>query len=229
MRYILRKLEHGQTLNTDEYQSLLEYADKLNSTSTESYALFYEKYARLLFQEYSTYLSRFTRGIDDLIDFLISRPELFACLGEGPLPLQLFPTELQAYLQFTFESDLDRQYLQSLLRVLKDSGSINEELPHPRKNEIVYKYEDSNPYKEIGLKKHFDRLGRYSFITRLQTYRYLTRRKAQEDKIEYLYPDKLGGIFTNKEKSIYYYIFLSEADSQKAHNACRLLNIVFYG
>lgn len=227
MRNILRKLERGQTLNADEYQSLLEYADKLNSTSIESYTLFYEKYAGLLYKEYSTYLPRFTRGIDYLIDFLISRPELFSCL-EGPLPGQLFPIELHPYLQFTFDSELDRQYLQSILRMIKNLGSITEELPGPRKNEIVYKYENSNPYKEIGIKKHFDRLSCYSFITRLQTYRYLTRRKAQEDKIEYLYPDRLGGIFTNREKSIYYYIFLSEADSQKAHNACRLLNIVLY-
>jgi hypothetical protein len=228
MRHILRKLEYGKNLNTDEYQILLEYADRLKSTSIESYALFHEKYAGILYQEYSTFLPLFDRGIDDLIDYLLSRPELFANLGDGPLPLQLFPAELRAYLHYTYGSDLDRQYLQSILRMIKASVSITEELPSPRNNEIVYKYEDSNPYKEIGLKKHFDRLARYSFISRLQTYRYLTRAKAQEDRIEYLKPDRLGGIFTNKEKSIYYYIFLSEADSKKAQNACRLLNIVFY-
>ncbi|MEN6351069.1 MAG: hypothetical protein ABFD08_16950, partial [Syntrophomonas sp.] len=94
---------------------------------------------------------------------------------------------------------------------------------------VVYIYEEANPFKEPGLKAHFERLGRYPFITRLQSYRYLTRNRASRDRIECREADRLGGIFSNKLRSIYYLIYLSEADSKKAETACQLLNSVFYG
>jgi hypothetical protein len=103
------------------------------------------------------------------------------------------------------------------------------ELPEPRQKVLVYKYETANPYKETGLKSHFDRIGRYSFVSRLQSIRYLRGSKASEDKIELISGDCLGGIFTNKEKSIYYYIFLTENNALKAKNACRVLNLALYG
>lgn len=228
MRIIFRKVNHQQQLSSDEYCRLMKYAEHLRSISAESYELFYERYALLLYQEYSTYLPRFAGEIDDLINFLISEPEILSLLAKGPAPLELFPDTLHDYLQHTLKSKLNYNSLVNLLTRLKDAENTILQLPQPRKTKPVLKYEDSNPYKEIGLKTHFDRLSKYSFITRLQSYRYLTRNKASYDKIEFLAPDRLGGIFTNKEKSIYYYIFLSEADPIKTRNACQVLNLAFY-
>jgi len=229
MRGILKKLDRRQNLNIDEYTMVMEYAEQLRSSSPESYALFYDKYALLLYKDYTTYIPRFSRGIDDFINFLMSHPQIISSIDKRELPLTLFPADLQAYLQYTFSNSLDYRTLWSILEHFKQSKSIISQLPYARQNKIVYKYEDSNPYKEVGLKTHFDRIGRYSFVTRLQTYRYLSRNKAHNDKIEYISPDLLGGIFTNKQKSIYYYIFLSEKNTIKAQNACRLLNIALYG
>jgi hypothetical protein len=53
----------------------------------------------------------------------------------------------------------------------------------------------------------------------------LTRNKAHADKIDFVGPDRLGGIFTNKQKSIYYYIYLTEQNEVKARNACRILHL----
>ncbi|MDD2586099.1 MAG: hypothetical protein PHT79_08675 [Syntrophomonadaceae bacterium] len=228
MRRILKKLDHHQELNTEEYGQLMEYAAQLRVNSPESYELFYNKYALILYQEFATYLPRFTSGIDDLINFLISNPEIVSLLSNSSVPLSYFPNDLHNYLTYTFNGRLDTDSLAPVLNLIKKAGKAVFELPQPRDNDIVLKYEDSNPYKETGLKTHFDRLGKYSFITRLQTYRYLTRTKASFDKFEYLYPDRLGSIFTNKDKSIYFYIFLTEADTNKAQNACQLLNLAFY-
>ena len=59
MRAIFRKLYRHQILNDEEYGSLMHYAEDLRLTSPQSYALFYERFASLLFQDHYTYLPRF--------------------------------------------------------------------------------------------------------------------------------------------------------------------------
>ena len=227
MRSILRKLNQGVELGAEEYQQLMDYVNHLMLNSPESYAVFYEQYAFQLYRDYYTLLPRFQHGWDDLINYLLEHPQALHLFAIDPLPLQEFPQALHPYLQYTFKQQVDSQVLQKLLRSLNQAVVNMDVLPRPRQSEIVYKYEDDNSSKEIGLKSHFERLARYSFITRLQTYRYLTRNKAANDKFEYIDGDRLGGIFTNKEKSIYYFVYLSENDPVKAQNACRVLNIAF--
>lgn len=227
MRTILKKLERQQVLTGEEYQELMEYADELRLHSPESYLVFYDQFANHIYKEYSTYLPRFARGRDDFIDYLLTQPELVRELKHRPLPINIFPVKFHPYLLDTFKDELTSSDFPSLIVLRADNNVINE-MPAPRTREVVYKYEDANPYKEQGLKSHFERLGRYSFVSRLQSYRYLTRHKAVQDKIEVIAGDQLGGIFTNKEKSIYYYIFLTEADEMKASHACQVLNLVLY-
>ncbi|MDD2621310.1 MAG: hypothetical protein PHC92_11665 [Syntrophomonadaceae bacterium] len=228
MRAIFNKIECRQELNSDEYQKLMEYADELRINSADSYVLFYNRYAAILFRDYNTFLPQFSCGIDDLFDFLITNPEALTNLEKAQLNLSLFPVRLHAYLQHVINFSPAYNELQQILQFLKPQSSLLGQVPIPRLKPLVCKYEDANPYKEIGLKCHFERLGRYSFITRLQSYRYLSGNKASKDYIEYIAPDQLGGVFSNKQKSIYYYLFLSEKDSSKAKNACRLLNLLFY-
>lgn len=228
MRKILKKLDLRETLTEDEYTRLLEYSEQLCRETPESYELFYQDYAAILAEEYFTYLPRFRYGIDDLVDFLTRHPVTIAS-RQGDLPLQMFPEELHPYLRYLFTDHLNYGALQPILQFLNTSSETTASLPEPRTGPVVCKFEEANPYKETGLKAHFDRLSRYQFITRLQTYRYLRRNKASHDKIEVLAGDRLGGIFTNKEKSIYYHLLLSENDIQKAANACRLLNLTLYG
>lgn len=166
--------------------------------------------------------------MDDLIQLLIQQPELWYKLKQEPFSLQSFPPEYHPFIYSILEQPETRQLLDELLQLLNQPRP-DDILPRPRSDEPVYIYEDGNPFKEIGLKTHFERLGRYHFITRLQSYRYLSRRKASNDRVQYLYPDRLGGIFSNKEKSIYYYIFLSESNEEKARNAANLLNLALYG
>lgn len=229
MRSILKKLNQGEELDAAEYQQLLGYADNLMLNSPESYSIFYEQYASLLYRDYCTCIPRFQQGFDDLLNYLLMRPEALYFLELNPLPLQKFPPGLHPYLRYTFSQQTDSQALQMVLKTLQQEVPELNTLPRPREGPIVNKYEDANEGKEIGLRNHFARLERYSFITRLQTYRYLTRNKARTDRFEYIDADRLGGIFTNKEKSIYYLVFLSEKDPIKAENACRILNIAFYG
>lgn len=226
MRNILRKLERRQPLEEKEYEELMEYARKLRLDSPESYGLFYDQYEDYLLKDYATYLPRFAVGKDDFLDYLLSRPELIITLQSSSLPISDFPGEFHPYLLHTFNNQaITRSVLPIIDFLIRNSDLINE-LPRPRTAEVVYKYEEANPYKELGLKTHFERIGRYSFVTRLQSYRYLTRNKAREDKIEVAGPDRLGGIFTNKQKSIYYYIYLTEKNETKAQNASRLLNSI---
>lgn len=225
MRNILRKLERRQPLQEEEYEELLEYARKLSVDSPESYLLFFDRFADYLLKDYNTYLPRFAKGGDDFVNFLLSRPELVQQLKHAPLSLSAFPADFRPYLMHTFANPMITGSDLPIIDFLTRNNELINELPRPRTNEIVYKYEEANPYKEPGLKLHFERIGRYSFVTRLQSYRYLTRNKAKEDKIDLVGPDRLGGIFTNKRKSIYYYVYLTEQNEIKAQNACRILNL----
>lgn len=231
MRQVLRKLENTDRLSPEEYQALLAYARELRYRSPESYALFYERFAETLRREYATYLPRCGRDQDDLMNFLLENPRLPGLVVDGGLPpLSVFPREYHPVLVDIYSHPQEAELFYSVLSLLHSPASREEEdsLPCPRSGEAVLKFEDDNPYKEPGLKSHFERLARYTFITRLQSYRYLSGNKAAFDRIEVVGPDCLGGIFTNKEKSIYYYIFLSESDPQKARQACRVLNAIFY-
>ncbi|MGS0763887.1 hypothetical protein [Syntrophomonas curvata] len=228
MRNIFRKLNNGEELAAVEYGKLLSYIDSLMLASPESYAVFYEQYASLLYRDYSTFIPRFRQGFDDLLNHLLQQPEALQFLQQTPLPLQEFPADLHPYLRYTFSHQADTRALQMALGTLDQLLPETNILPCPRKGPMVYKYEDDNEGKEAGLQTHFARLERYSFVTRLQTYRYLTRNKARTDRFEYIDTGLLGGIFTNKDKSIYYLVFLSEKDARKAENACRVLNTAFY-
>jgi len=228
MRRILRKLNQGEELGEEEYTQLLNYTEELMLHSPESYEVFYEQYASRLFQDYYTYIPRFRVGFEDLINYLGQHPEALYYLSLNPFPVNEFPPGLHPYLHYIFSNKAAVQELQDLMSITQNEV-VFKNLPNPREGSIVFKYEDGNINKEKGLRSHFNRLGRYSFITRLQTYRYLTRNKAATDRFEYIDSDRLGGIFTNKEKSIYYLIFLTEKDSLKARNACELLNLAFYG
>lgn len=228
-RSILKKINRHAPVDSDEYRRLVEYYENLRYSSPESYALFYQDYADILFRIYTIYLPRYTADIGDIVDLLVKRPELLASFRQDPLPVNDIPPEYHQYLSESLGQAESRRLLSRLLDVLGETEADQVSLPGPRRQDPVYIYEDANPFKEIGLKTHFERLGRFSFITRLQSYRYLSGNKASQDWIQYRSPDCLGGIFSNKEKSIYYYIFLSEADEVKARNAARLLNLVLYG
>lgn len=227
-RSILKKINRQAPLDSDEYRRLLEYYEDLRRSSPESYALFYDDYADVLFHEYGIWLPRFAVDFDDLVNLLLNQPELAASLSQDTRSLDQLPQEYRPFVsQMLGQTEARRRLLQLLQSTETDPQAGT--LPPPRQQEAVYIYEDGNPYKEIGLKTHFERLGRFNFITRLQSYRYLSRHKASQDRIQYLSPDCLAGIFSNKEKSIYYYIFLSEDSQLKAKNAARLLNLTLYG
>jgi len=227
MRSILRKLYCHKSLSEDEYSDLMAYAHDLLQNSPPSYQLFYQRFALILLRDYQTYLPRFACGSDDFFDYLLQKPELLRSLQAGPISSNSFPLYLHEYLVSVFPDgmvDIMLPGLDLLANLEQDRLS----LPLPRDKEVVYKYESGNPYKEIGLKSHFERIGRYSFVSRLQSVRYLRGHKASEDKIDQLDSDCLAGVFTNKEKSIYYYIYLTEADDSKARNACQILNRALY-
>lgn len=229
MRTILRKLDGRKILTEREYKDLLQYIDALSDSSMESYRLFYNRYSAVLWQDYAVYIPKFKHEMDDLLNYLLYHPELLSQIQRTANCLELFPQELHPYLSSLLEQEQDWASIKRISRSLSRSFSNRPQLPSARKGHAVLKYERGNPYKEIGLKSHFERLARYEFITRLQSYRYLQRGKASQDKISVLDADKLGGIYTNKDKSIYYYIFLSENDMIKAENACLALNTALYG
>lgn len=227
MRPILRKLDRGQTLDAAEYELLMNYFEDMGRRSPQSYLQLYHQYAEILEQDYSTFLPRFWYSFDDLLNYLLSHRDSIQSLLQGKIAWDKFPSELQPYLKHTFNDEGSSVFLKKLLSWLDRQDLTMKELPRARIGEVTCIYEDGNPYKEMGIKCHFDRLARYTFISRLQTYRYLARSKARSDKFEVIASDRLGGIFTNKEKSIYYFIYLSEDDPVKAENACRVLNMAF--
>ncbi|NLO21070.1 MAG: hypothetical protein GX119_03630 [Syntrophomonadaceae bacterium] len=229
MRAILRKLDGRKILSESEYQDLLQYIDALCESSMESYRLFYNRYSAILWQDYAVYIPKFKQEMDDLLNYLLYHPELLSQIHRTANCLELFPPDLHPYLSYLLEQEQDWALIKRISRSLSRALSKRPQLPSARKGPAVLKYERGNPYKEIGLKSHFERLARYEFITRLQSYRYLQRGKASQDQIRVLDADKLGGIYTNKDKSIYYYIFLSENDMIKAENVCLALNTALYG
>jgi hypothetical protein len=229
MRVILRKLYRHQVLNEEEYANLMHYAEDLRNSSPQSYALFYERFAAILYQDYYTCLPRFAHGIDDLYEYLLKNPNLVAELNSNSFSIEMFPSYLHEYLQSTYADGIMATSILPTLEFIKPDNDAIFNLPEPRSKSLICKYESGNPYKEKGLKSHFERIGSYSFVSRLQSIRYLRGSKASADKIEIVSSDCLGGIFTNKEKSIYYYIFLTENDPAKALNACRVLNGALYG
>lgn len=229
MRIILRKIQQQRPLNDEEYAALSEYTEELRWNSPDAYLHFYGLFADLLALNYSIYLPRFRYGRDDFYDYLLQNSESINTLPEQFQVVDFFPLYLHEYLLEKYGPLLKRETILSLREALHQHTADSLLLPVPRQRDPVYKYEDNNPYKELGLKNHFERIGRYSFVSRIQSYRYLRGNKASANKIELVSPDCLGGIFTNKEKSIYYYIYLTEDNEIKAINACRVLNRSLYG
>lgn len=229
MRAIIRKLDKQQELNTEEYQSLMGYIQQLRMQSLPSYQVFYQRYAGVLYKQYSTYLPEFEYTLGDAVALLAEQPELLPLALQRPVQWQHFPPPYRPYLQACAQNRLKGQLFYEVVRQMADKPESPVSLPRPREAEVVMLFEDQNPFKERGLKAHFDRLSRFTFMTRLQSVRYLTRHKAKQDRVEVLAPDRLGGIFTNKEKSIYYYIYLTESVEARARKACALLNLALYG
>lgn len=227
MRKLLRKLEHNRSLSAAEYNQVMDYIDQLQQTAPESYFLFCQQYGGILYKQYSTYLPRFPAGMDQLIEFLVRNS--WACKEIAALPATLssFPHALHPYLLYMLHHDPSS--LQSINIPDMAAAAESCSLPEPRKQSLVCKFEAANINKEAGLRAHFERLSRFTFISRLQSYRYLTRHKAAQDRIEVVDGQCLAGIFTNKEKSIYYYIFLTEDNLSKAQLACQTLNTALYG
>lgn len=227
MRKLLRKLEYNHSLSAEEYDQLMDYIDWMRQKAPESYLLFCQQYGGILYKQYSTYLPRFPAGMDQLIEYLVRNPWAGKEIAELPATLASFPPALHPYLLYMLHHDPGSlQYINipDITAAAQDCS-----LPEPRKQSIVCKFEASNINKEAGLKAHFERLSRFTFISRLQSYRYLTKHKAAQDRIEVVDGQRLAGIFTNKEKSIYYYIFLTEDNLSKAQLACQTLNTALYG
>ncbi|HWQ75392.1 MAG TPA: hypothetical protein VN441_08765 [Syntrophomonas sp.] len=228
IRLITDKINRGAGLSDDELSQLIIYADRLRRKAYENYRSFFDTYAPSLYREYGMVLPRFRWGRNDFYDYLRQNPDFLREHPQTLLSPDDFPGFLHEYLQFECAGVIDPTEIQTLLERLTASPCDDRSLPAPRQKDAVYKYEDGNSYKELGLKSHFEKIGRYDFVSRIQSYRYLRGNKSSTDKIEVLGPDCLGGIFTNKEKSIYYYIFLTESNYQRAVNACRLLNRELY-
>ena len=226
MRKLLRKLEHKTSLQADELDQLLDYIDQLRQSAPESYTLFCQQYGGVLYEQYAIYLPRFPAGLDQLIEFMVRDPSARKAVAALPATLTCFPTALHPYLLDRLQHDPRSLQSLDIPDVMAVGNSFS--LPEPREQPIVCKFEAANSNKEAGLKAHFDRLSRFTFVSRLQSYRYLTRHKATRDRIEVVDGQCLGGIFTNKEKSIYYYIFLTEDNLEKAHLACQTLNSALY-
>ncbi len=229
MRAVLKKLDRLEDLDTGDYGLLMEYIQALRSNSVPSYQLFYQRYAQLLYHHYDTYLPAFDYDLNDIITLFSRHPKLLAAVQGSSLEWRAFPVQYQKVVRSFLEHPLNRRFFFELLRHLAIRPQLPKELPKARQGEAVFIFEDNNPYKEQGLKAHFDRLSRFEFVTRLQSIRYLNRGKAKQDRLEVLKPDCLGGIFTNKHKSIYYHLYLTEAVLYKAQQACVLINLACYG
>lgn len=229
MRAILNKILRQQRLSQDEYQTLMDYIKNLQATSTSSYQVFLHRYGEMLYQQYSTYLPKFEYTLGDVISLLAAQPELLIYAGQRPVQWQYFPPAYQPFLRSCSELQPEGRLFYQIVDEMAAKPELLAELPRARDGEAVMLFEDHNPFKEPGLKAHFDRLQRFRFVTRLQSIRYLTIHKAKHDRVEVVAEDRLGGIFTNKEKSIYYYIYLTESSQAKAREACALINLVLYG
>lgn len=229
MKTIMQKIEQQRPLAPEEYAALHAYTEDLRWHDPIAYRAFYQSRAEDLACSYAVFLPRYSYGRDDFYDYLLQNPELAQNLTGQVQVTETFPLHLHEYLLDQYGNFIDAETLQIMQEALCAHFDALSKLPAPRQKDPVYKYEDNNQYKEPGLKNHFERIGRYNFVTRIQSYRYLRGSKSVNDKIEVISPDCLGGIFTNKEKSIYYYIFLTEENESKAINACRVLNRSLYG
>lgn len=228
MRPILRKVINHIPLDATEYQQLLEYVERLREQGEESYHVFRANYGASLARDYALYLSRFSAGRAEMIQYLAGNPGVVKALRHGPLPVNEFPARFRDYLQAEYGEYLEAKQVGDILDWLDRQMVFAAGLPRKREGEAVLVYETGNPHKEWGLEYHFERIARHPFVTRIVSVRYLSRNKARADRFEVRGDDRLAGIFTNREKSIFYLVYLTEADSRKAENACKLLNLVFY-
>ncbi len=228
MYRILRKVKRHEPITPEERQTLLKGIEPLFAVPNAGWRYFFACYARDLAEYYSIELPLFACDPDVVYDWLLQNPPLLEQLMQGGLTQKDYPLELADYLLYTFGTEITPQDVAPLIASFQ--GKLEDHLlPVPRTRPPAFKYEENNPFKEAGLKNHFERVARYSFVSRIQSYRYLTGRRAAADRFEVVADDTLSGIFTNKEKSIYYYVYLTEASPARTENACRLLNQVFYG
>ncbi len=228
MYRILRKVKRHEPLTLKERQLLLNMTEHLVAFPNSCWKYFFEYYAQDLALYYHIFLPLFACDPDVVYDWLLRNPSLLNQLMNSGLTQKDYPPALADYLRYTFGPEITPQDVSPLIDYYQETLESGA-LPAPRTKPPVFKYEKNNPYKEAGLKNHFERLGRYSFVSRIQSYRYLSGGRAVTDRFEVFSDDTLSGIFSNKEKSIYYYVYLTEANLTRAKNACHLLNRVFYG
>jgi len=224
---LLRKIKNHIPISLDEKKELILELERLSHFPNPGW--------KTLFNFYSDDLA--TAGIviplfavdpDNIYNWLLENPELLEKLKSDGIPAKDYPIEMADYLNYYYGDCLKADDVPELL-LFHQENLLADALPIPRSNPPSFKYEEGNPYKESGLKNHFERIARYSFVNRIQSYRYLTAHRASADRFEVVSEDTLSGIFSNKEKSIYYYVYMTERNQQRTENACRLLNQVFYG
>lgn len=229
MRPVLRKISDRVPLAPREFRQLIDYVEHVRAHGEASYQVFRQNYGSVLYELYGIYLSRFGTGRAELAEFLFANPGVARTLRGTPLPVNAFPTRFRGYLREEYGESLQPSDVEDILRWLPGDKDKDAGLPREREQEPVLVYEAGNPGKEWGLQQHFERIARHRFVTRVVSVRYLARGKAKKDRFEVRGDDVLGGIFTNREKSIYFMVYLTEAEPSKTANACQLLNLVFYG
>ncbi|MDH7496982.1 MAG: hypothetical protein QHH05_00840 [Syntrophomonadaceae bacterium] len=223
---MLRKVARRLPLDAGEMERLHRYVRELRSADPQGFALLCETYGEALEGEYGFSLDGVEAGRGELLAHLLQHPGLVEELAREPQPLEAFPPRLRPYLASEFGGRVTAAQVQDLLAWVRELEKPKE-LPMARKGDAVLVYEEGNPGKETGLEAHFQRVARLPFVTRLVSVRYLRRGKASADRFEVRGDDCLSGVFTHRDKSIYYLVYLTEADADKAGQACRLLNWLF--
>lgn len=226
MYRILRKIKNHFPLNSEEKKKLLLEIEHLNNFPNPAWIYFFNFYSDDLASQ-GIIVPLFPCDLDTVYSWLLANPDLIEILKHSYIQRKDYPIELADFLSYTFGNYLRAEDFPQLMAYYHENIDADT-LPISRSKPPTFKYEEGNPYKEIGLKNHFERIARYSFVSRLQSFRYLNGRLASMDRFEVFSDNMLSGIFTNKEKSIYYYVYLTERNQQRAENACRLLNRVFY-
>ncbi len=228
MRAILKKIKTLSALDPSEFAALVAYIEHLGQTSLASYSLFYSEYSSKLIKQYNLRIPKYYFGADEIVNYCVQNIANLTAAKNMALHSFPFPHSYSSFIEQICSQEQNDFVVADLLNMFAIDPEENNIYPSPRQTDIVKIFEDGNAKKETGLDFHFKRLQNYSFISRIQTIKYLQKHKATKDCFKTNAPDKIRGIYTNNQKSVYYLVYLTEADPKKAANACRLLNRMFY-